>query len=43
MSKKFIIPEELKEVKLKAIQAIGKIRPADNNTRADKDFLFKAQ
>ena len=43
MSKKFIIPEELKEVKLKAMQAIGKIRPADNNTRADKDFLFKAQ
>lgn len=43
MNKKFIIPKDFEEVRMKVLRAIGKIRPADNNTRADKDFFFKAQ
>ncbi len=43
MNKRFIIPEELEKIRLEALQAIGKILPAGKNTRADKDFLFKAQ
>ena len=37
------IPDELEKTKAAALKAIGKVRPADNNTNADKKFLFNAQ
>lgn len=43
MNKKFIISKDWECVRKRVLQAIGKIQPANNNTRVNKDFLFKAQ
>lgn len=37
------IPSNLEAIRAAALKAIGKIRPADDNTKADNNFLFNAQ
>lgn len=37
------LPNELALVRENALRAIGAIKPTDNNTQADKEFLFNAQ
>jgi hypothetical protein len=37
------VPYNLEATRTTALKAIGKVRPVDDNTKADKNFLFNAQ
>jgi hypothetical protein len=43
MTRKIVIPEHLKSVRLAALRAVVPVRAADENTQADKKLLFTAQ